>query len=213
MKIFSNPCKKRDRKATEQAILMAASKLFAQKGYESTRTLEIAKEANANEALITRYFGGKEGLLIALMKDEAAMKSGVDVDRCSQLELFPSKSEVKDLKEGILTFFKNGQKSFKIKQEFVRIGCSRAMIDPEMAEVIRSHILDKHLPQMVTQLATYFEGKKIKKSELESLGFLIMSLNFNMNFMGREIYGIESDQIKSIFDLVASSLQSYLVQD
>jgi AcrR family transcriptional regulator len=206
---FLNPAnKKRDRKATEDAILSAASKLFAEKGFESTRTLEIAKEAGANEALITRYFGGKEGLLIALMKDQVMLKGSLG-ENCSELERFPTRSEVKDLKDGILTFFKNGAKNLELKQEFARIGCARAMVDPEMAEVIRTHIIDQHLPEMVKSLQTYFDHK-IKKADLEAAAFLIMSVNFNMNFMGRKVYQMEDDRLDAAMLLVANSLQAYL---
>lgn len=209
MKIFTNPCKKRDRKATEEAILQAASQLFAEKGYESTRTLEIAKAAGANEALITRYFGGKEGLLIALMKDQAVLKNSFK-HKDELLDRFPSSDEVKDFKDGILTFFKNGEKAIEMKDQFARIGCARALVDPEMAEVIRSHIVDQHLPEVTKQLKTYYDDKRVKKAELEAIAFLIMSVNFNMNFMGRKIYNVEGEKIDLAFKVLAEALQAYL---
>jgi len=202
--------KKRDRHATEQAFLLAASKLFAEKGYEKTRTLDIAKEAGANEALIGRYFGGKEGLLIALMKDRAALKNSADFENCNSLERFPERAQVKSLKEGILTFFRRGEEAMEVKQEFARIGCARAFVDPEMAQVIREHILDEHLPDFTKQLRGYFGDKKISKAELEAVAFLIMSVNFNMNFMGRKVYQIEPERIESVFKLLANALQAYL---
>jgi len=214
MNFLKNACqnstKKRDRHATEQALLLAASKLFAEKGYEKTRTLDIAKEAGANEALIGRYFGGKEGLLIALMKDRAALKHSADFENCNSLDRFPECDEVKDLKDGILTFFRRGEEAIEVKQEFARIGCARAFVDPEMAQVIREHIIDEHLPDFTKQLRTYFGNKKISKAELEAVAFLIMSVNFNMNFMGRKVYQIEPERIESVFKLMANALQAYL---
>lgn len=52
--------RKRDRAATETAILLAAIQVFAKKGYDAANTRDIAKLANANEALIFRYFGNKK---------------------------------------------------------------------------------------------------------------------------------------------------------
>jgi AcrR family transcriptional regulator len=209
MKIFGNPCKKRDRKATEEAILSAASKLFAEKGYESTRTLDIAKEARANEALIGRYFGGKEGLLVALMKERAAMKHVKDIESCAALDRFPSADDAKNLKDAILTFFKNGNRALGIKEQFARIACSRAMVDPEMADVIRTHIIDENLPQMVAQLKTHFQDKKVKKADLEALAFLLMSVNFNLNFMARKIHKIENERIDDAFAMLAATIQAW----
>jgi AcrR family transcriptional regulator len=53
----------RDAARTREAILRAAQKLFAQKGYSTTGVREVATEAGVNSALVRRYFGSKEGLL------------------------------------------------------------------------------------------------------------------------------------------------------
>lgn len=54
--------KKRDAIATKEAILEAARMVFMHKGYDSAGTREIAQRAGVNVALISRYFGSKEGL-------------------------------------------------------------------------------------------------------------------------------------------------------
>ncbi|MEM9046910.1 MAG: helix-turn-helix domain-containing protein, partial [Pseudomonadota bacterium] len=56
----------KDRAATEARILDAARMVFAQRGYDAAGLREIAEIAQANLSLISRYFGGKEGLLQAL---------------------------------------------------------------------------------------------------------------------------------------------------
>jgi AcrR family transcriptional regulator len=56
------PTRKRDAQATKEAILEAARMVFMNKGYDSAGTREIAQRAGVNVALISRYFGSKEGL-------------------------------------------------------------------------------------------------------------------------------------------------------
>lgn len=51
---------------TRQRLIMAGLKLYGQKGYEATRTRELADLANANQAAIPYHFGGKEGLYLAV---------------------------------------------------------------------------------------------------------------------------------------------------
>lgn len=46
----------------EHNILLAAEKLFAEKGFEGTSTREISREANVNISMISYYFGSKEKL-------------------------------------------------------------------------------------------------------------------------------------------------------
>ena len=57
--------RKRDASATADAILAAAREVFTHKGYDGAGTREIAERAQVNVALISRYFGSKEGLFAA----------------------------------------------------------------------------------------------------------------------------------------------------
>lgn len=55
--------------STRERLLDAARTLFGEKGYAGTSTREIAARAECNVALISHYFGSKEGLLRALLTD------------------------------------------------------------------------------------------------------------------------------------------------
>jgi AcrR family transcriptional regulator len=47
-------------------LLLAARKLFAENGYESTSTASIARMAGTSESQLIKHFGGKAGLLDAI---------------------------------------------------------------------------------------------------------------------------------------------------
>lgn len=53
---------------TQEKILGAALKLFAQKGYNGTATIEIAREAGVSEASIFKYYKTKKILLHSVLK-------------------------------------------------------------------------------------------------------------------------------------------------
>jgi TetR/AcrR family transcriptional regulator len=57
--------------ATERKaqILKTAAQLFAEQGYEGTKTSQIAREAGVNEAIIFRHFTNKEELYWAVLLD------------------------------------------------------------------------------------------------------------------------------------------------
>jgi len=61
--------RKRDADATRAAILAAAKDHFARSGYDGAFLRDIATDAGADAALINRYFGGKDGLFAAALKD------------------------------------------------------------------------------------------------------------------------------------------------
>ncbi|WP_051302426.1 forespore capture DNA-binding protein RefZ [Salibacterium aidingense] len=56
-----------DPENTRGRILEAAAVLFTNKGFHGTSVREIAKKTGVNLSLISYYFGGKQGLLEALM--------------------------------------------------------------------------------------------------------------------------------------------------
>ncbi len=60
--------------ATREALLDAARPLFAEHGYEATTVSQVAAAAGFSPNLVTRYFGGKEGLFLA------ATRTGLNLD-------------------------------------------------------------------------------------------------------------------------------------
>lgn len=61
-------CKKRDRSASEERLIQAGLEIFSKHGFNGATTKMIAKKADVNESLIGRYFDGKEGLFLFIVK-------------------------------------------------------------------------------------------------------------------------------------------------
>ncbi|TCZ74826.1 TetR/AcrR family transcriptional regulator [Flaviaesturariibacter aridisoli] len=53
-------------------IIRTAEALFAQKGYDGASVRDIAEAAGVNSAMISYYFGSKEGLIKALFEERTA---------------------------------------------------------------------------------------------------------------------------------------------
>ena len=75
--------RKRDADATRAAILDAAKIHFARSGYNGAFLRDIAADAGADAALINRYFGGKDGLFAAALKDSIGPNTIAEWDRKS----------------------------------------------------------------------------------------------------------------------------------
>lgn len=58
-----------DSEASRRALLDAGRRLFDELGYERATTREIGERAGVDPALISRYFGGKEGLFLAAIAE------------------------------------------------------------------------------------------------------------------------------------------------
>src|SRR6201985_2578335 len=75
--------RKRDADAPRAAILEAAKHHFALSGFEGAFLRDIAAEAGVDAALINRYFGGKDGLFAAALKDSIAPDAISQWDRAT----------------------------------------------------------------------------------------------------------------------------------
>ncbi|MEU8251381.1 TetR family transcriptional regulator [Nonomuraea sp. NPDC048916] len=70
----------RDRAATRGRLLAAARSLFAEHGYEHVTVRMIAAAADANIALVGRYFGSKAGLFGEVLAGEPTISRVLDGD-------------------------------------------------------------------------------------------------------------------------------------
>lgn len=78
--------KTRDAEATRRAILEAAEKVFAEKGFAEATTSEIAARAEVTKSLIHHYFGSKEGLWSEVKSDRFGEYAGVQKSVLEQNE-------------------------------------------------------------------------------------------------------------------------------
>ncbi len=62
-----SPRRERDAEATREALLRAASELFAERGLDGVRVEAIAERAGVNKAMINYHFGGKRALYEAVL--------------------------------------------------------------------------------------------------------------------------------------------------
>jgi AcrR family transcriptional regulator len=78
MDATADPPRERNAAATKRSILDQARRQFAQHGYRATTVKGIADAAGVSPNLITRYFGGKEGLFLAAAQVEIAVNDVYD---------------------------------------------------------------------------------------------------------------------------------------
>lgn len=73
--------KRRDAGRTREAILKAAQAVFSSRSYVEAGVRDITKLADVNSALVSRYFGSKEGLFEAALSAALDATPLVTVDR------------------------------------------------------------------------------------------------------------------------------------
>jgi AcrR family transcriptional regulator len=140
-----NARRRRDRAARERALIRAATKLFADHGYDATTTREIAGHAGCSEGLIHRYFKGKEGLLLAVMSSHTSHR---------MLELAEDLPPANRLEEEIRQLVSWEVDHMWQDRNFLRVTVQRAMLDPKVARFVRRVGPARGLDQDVIEAAS-----------------------------------------------------------
>jgi TetR/AcrR family transcriptional regulator len=82
--------RQRDPERTSAAILAAATKEFAERGYGGARVDAIAARANINKRMLYHYFGGKDALYVAVLEGSyiaiRSSEAGLDLSHRSPAE-------------------------------------------------------------------------------------------------------------------------------
>jgi AcrR family transcriptional regulator len=78
-----------DGEQSRERLLLAALRLFGERGFSRTSTRDIAQAAGANAAAISYYFGDKAGLYRAALKESSTgLKQGEREAGCDDIGLF-----------------------------------------------------------------------------------------------------------------------------
>ncbi|MCG5214113.1 TetR/AcrR family transcriptional regulator [Streptosporangium soli] len=128
---------RRDREDTRRRILDAARRLFAELGYEQVTMRLIAAEADANIALINRYFGAKRELFAEVLAQQGRFPGVLDVDE----EGLPRR-----LAEYVADRLTSGTGSPVVAT------ISRSAASPEIHELIRDRVLSAILEPLEARL-------------------------------------------------------------
>ncbi len=130
--------------ATRQALIKAATVLFAQNGYEGASVRAIVGRAGANQAAITYHFGGKEGLYMEVLK--AAFAAFTRGDRESEpLEELPPE-------EALRRFIRQQLRPLTSRDELSRYLQIFMWESVHPSKVLRQFMVDKAAPFMVSAM-------------------------------------------------------------
>ena len=120
--------------ATRKAILIAAVRLFAEKGVEQTSMEELARAAGIGKATIYGYFSTKKEIFLAYCEEEVAYAFSI-LER-KQDEDAPLTEQLVGLMIAQLTYVTSNR-------EFGRL-FAREMMFPGEQTTLASHDLDRH---------------------------------------------------------------------
>jgi AcrR family transcriptional regulator len=100
-RLFENAMATDSTQGTKEALIEAASSLFAEKGFETVSVREVTGLANANVASVKYHFGSRDGLIDAVVEK---MTTPVNEERLRRLDELEAEGDP-DLRALLEAFF------------------------------------------------------------------------------------------------------------
>lgn len=191
----------KDRAATEARILAAARTTFAKRGYDATGLREIAETAQANLSLISRYFGGKEGLLNALMNQFVLSRREGGLP-------YP---EQETLRNEIYHYLHAKLDQDLRDEELVRLLIGRSAIDADFRRKGRENMdgkADANFRERIVGLQT--RGALIADVDIDLLFASVMYVSFSVNYFAAIVGNRPQAEIDALFLNYAEALSKSL---
>ena len=191
----------KDRAATEARILDAARAVFARRGYDAAGLREIAEKAQANLSLISRYFGGKEGLLDALTDQfvSARREGGLP---------YPPQDTLRD---EIYHYLHAKLRDDLKDEDIVRLLISRAAIDSDFRQKGAENLDGKADANFRERVASLQErGEVASEVDIDLLFAAVLHVSFSVNFFGAMVGGRPEQEIDALFRNYAKALANSL---
>lgn len=157
-------------------ILIAAKKLFSEKGFESTSVDELAEAAQVAKGTIYVHFKNKDEILLVLLQEALTQIRHIVAESTTSFRPFIEcfRSLVKEL----LELFENNKELFCIlsteREKLIQTGCS---IKHEIHSVVSGKNSDTQT-QLTRFLERGIEEGVLRKVEAEEAAMLLMAILF-----------------------------------
>jgi AcrR family transcriptional regulator len=182
-------CKARGREATMERLICAAVRVFSTHGYDAATTKLLAKEAGINESLINRYFDGKNGLLLAIIKSYIECERGEGP--------WFKYDEGKTLEEDIGNFFCAMVKHHSERRELIKIFMSRAMVDTKVRDELKNLKRDGPPTSLVEHLQKFQKRGLIRRDvNIKMAASILNSACFGMGFINHIVMGVDAKVVQ-----------------
>lgn len=175
--------RRRNRQATEVALIAAATQIFSERGFEATTTKAVAQQAGYSEALIQLYFGGKDGLLLAVIQNEGGGEA-------EMVEFYarPLSADLMSEARETLTFTID---VLVRRATGLRIVLARVLVDPKFKDGF-NHATVRNVAKraLAARLEQHRDCGRLRSDvDPETAAELLISLAFQLGFIHGDILG------------------------
>jgi AcrR family transcriptional regulator len=162
------------------SILRAAERLFSEQGYRATTLRQISRSSRANGALVSYYFGSKEGLRDAVLERKLASLEKILQPLAAEGEISPQ-----DLALAVRAIFRHVRED----EHFHRLALRASLEDGEFKKDMSAR-LGKPVFERLSGLIRKASGLSQEKAEVRCLVLMGMIHQYaNLHCFHREELG------------------------
>lgn len=197
------PRGKHDKDERRRALVHAATRTFADKGYDQATTREVAEYARCSEGLIHRYFGGKRGLLLAIL-EEHGQGDG-------ESHAIPLHEDLREELEALLLWSLDHHRD---DADFMRVSVGEAIVDPLVAETIRDQIAERRVALIAQLLERHRAAGRIRPGvDLVRVAAGLSALMFSAGFMHQIVFQMEREELRQRARVIADVIARGIAPD
>ncbi|MDE3097040.1 MAG: TetR/AcrR family transcriptional regulator [Chloroflexota bacterium] len=179
----------------KRALMEAATAVFAEHGYDAATTRAVAERAACSEGLIHRYFGGKRGLLLALLDEKA--------DRFAE-QMRAALPDRATLDEELARIFLWPLESMWEQRAFLRVCVSRAAIDPEVGHVVGLHLNARRVEVIAEKLRRHRAAGHVRDDvDIDAVAYAITGMNLASGFFLQAVFDLDRDEVRQMTEQIA----------
>jgi AcrR family transcriptional regulator len=182
--------RKHDKDHRRQAFIDAATHVFAEKGYACATTREIAERACCSEGLIHRYFGGKRGLLLAILDNKTQAAPRLVNDGVPESD---------DLLEEVEQIMAWSLDHAWANRDFMRVSVAQAITDPDIGRFVGTVLNNQRVVTFRERLRRHQRAGRIDLGvDLDALAEGISGITFSAGFFQQAVFGRDRDEVRKI---------------
>lgn len=186
---------------TREQILNAAEVLFAQKGFKATTLKDVSLASGENSALVSYYFGGKEGLRHQIFLRQSERTQAI-LDSC--LELNDASPEA--VRSLVKTLFAQ----IRADATYYRLGLWALVDGGEVTKQVADDVWNPvftSFKNLISSIAPKLSQKEIEARCTLLFGAIHQYANLRWNYLEKINFSGSSDELlKSYEDLVLEKI-------
>ena len=170
--------RRRDKEGAKRALMDAARAVFSERGFDAATTREVAARAGLNEQLIQRYFGGKAGLLAALVECYGCEETA---------DALPPPAATPEAE--IESFLSHQIGSCWQRRDLAKVVMDRALVDPGIARRLSDIATGCRMSALLDRLEAFrARGEVAQDVDLRAVAQGVATLAFGLGFLDRVVF-------------------------